>query len=302
LVWQLRVQKAIKANELGDIKMNKRHSLIITVLILLIFTFAAFAQQYSYDYKNMKMDEYKAELSKWQEREANGKAAIAEQETRCAQTQEQITAAEKEYEDAWNDIYATLETDKAGYDDFTAQCKALENDVAAFAALSAEDIYSRRDELDGYKNRLAELRSDKRSLGPDPYEILQRVENLINQAEEKAKPAAAGKYEVVRGDYLWRIAKKPDIYSDPYAWIRIYTYNRSQISNPDLIYPKQVFDIPRIAGPGEHWVVRGENLTDIASKYESSFTWQKFYEANKEAIGDDANLIYPHMVLKVPGN
>jgi nucleoid-associated protein YgaU len=282
--------------------MNKRHKVVLTSLMLMIFTFAAFAQQYSYDYKNMKMDEYKVELSKWQEREAAAKTAIAEQDAKCAQLQEQIAAADKEYEDSWNAIYAMLGTDKAGYEAFTAQCKALENDVAAFAALSPEDIYSRRAELDGYKNRLAELRKDKRSLGPDPYEILQRVENLINQAEEKGKPAAAGKYEVMRGDYLWKIAKKPDIYSDPYAWIRIYTYNREQISNPDLIYPKQVFNIPRIAGPGEHWVGKGQNLTDIARSYGSSFTWQKIYEANKEAIGDDANLIYPHMVLRIPGN
>lgn len=279
--------------------MKIRHQLIITSLVLLIFSVAAFAQQYSYDYKNMKMDEYQVELSKWQEREANAKAAITEQEAKCAQLQEQIAAADKEYNDSWNDIYTMLGTDKTGYDNFTNQCKALENDVAAFAALSPEDIYSRRAELDGYKNRLAELRKDKRSLGPDPYEILQRVDTLIMQAEEKGKPAAAGKYEVVRGDYLWKIAKKPDIYGDPYTWIRIYSYNRSQISNPDLIYPKQIFDIPRIAGPGEHWVAKGENLTDIAKRYGSSFTWHKLYEANKEAIGDDANLIYPHMVLKV---
>jgi nucleoid-associated protein YgaU len=279
--------------------MKLRHQVVITSLVLLIFSVAAFAQQYSYDYKNMKMDEYQVELSKWQEREANAKAAIAEQEAKCAQLQEQIAAADKEYNDSWNDIYTMLGTDKGGYDTFTSQCKALENDVAAFAALSPEDIYSRRAELDGYKNRLAELRKDKRSLGPDPYEILQRVENMIMQAEEKGKPAASGKYEVVRGDYLWKIANKPDIYGDPYTWIRIYSYNRSQISNPDLIYPKQIFDIPRIAGPGEHWVAKGENLTDIAKKYGSSFTWHKLYEANKEAIGEDANLIYPHMVIKV---
>ncbi len=143
------------------------------------------------------------------------------------------------------------------------------------------------------------MRSDKRSLGPEPYQVLQRVENLIAQAEEKAKPAAAGRYEVNRGDYLWKIAKMPDIYGDPYAWIRIYTSNRDQIKNPDLIYPQQIFRVPRAAGPDEHWVSRGQNLAEIAKSLGSPFTWQKIYDANKEVISDP-NLIYPHMVLKLP--
>lgn len=280
--------------------MNKRHILIVASVILLAFAVSAFAQQYSYDYKNMKMDEYQAELTKWQKRLADAQAALAEQEARCAQLQEQIAAADKEIEDNWGEIYSMLGTDKTGYDDFTNQCKALENDVSAFLALSPEDMYSRRAELDGYEARLAELRKDKRSLGPEPYRVLQNVENLINQAKEKAQPAAAGKYEVARGDYLWKIAKKPEIYGDPYTWIRIYTYNRDQIKNPDLIYPQQVFSIPRMAGPGEYWVLKGESLGAISKKMGSSFTWHKLYEANKDVIGEDAARIYPHMVLRLP--
>ncbi|KON28765.1 hypothetical protein AC481_00565 [miscellaneous Crenarchaeota group archaeon SMTZ-80] len=130
------------------------------------------------------------------------------------------------------------------------------------------------------------------------------MENLIAQAEEKGKPAAAGLYEVQRGDYLWRIARKPDIYGDPYAWIKIYTYNRDQISDPNLIYPNQTFRIPRIAAPDEHWVERGEFLYKIAgysNVYGNPFQWQKIYEANKTVI-TDPNLIYPHMVLRIPKN
>lgn len=280
--------------------MNKKYILIVASVILLAFAVSAFAQQYSYDYKNMKMDEYKVELAKWQKRLADAQAALAEQEARCAQLQAQIAAADKEIADNWDEIYSLLGTDKAGYDDFVNQCKALENDVSAFLALSPEDMYSRRAELDAYEKRLAELRKDKRSLGPEPYRILQNVDNLIRQAKEKAQPSAAGKYEVVRGDYLWKIAKKPDIYGDPYTWIRIYTYNRDQIKNPDLIYPRQVFSIPRMAGPGEYWVLKGESLGAIARKMGSTFTWHRLYEANKDVIGDDASRIYPHMVLRLP--
>ena len=44
--------------------MNKRSTMVITCILLLLFSLGAVAQQYSYDYKNMKMEEYNAELSK----------------------------------------------------------------------------------------------------------------------------------------------------------------------------------------------------------------------------------------------
>lgn len=280
--------------------MKTFSTILLIGIVLFAFSFGAFAQQYSYDYKEMKMDEYQAELAKWQQREADAKARIAELEAANAKLNDDITAAGNEYDNCWDKIYTMLDTDEAGYNDFVQQCKALENDLTGFAALSPEDIYSRQAELDEYKNRLAELRKDKRSLGPDPYRILGNVDRLIQQAEDKAKPAAAGKYEVARGDYLWKIAGNSDIYGDPYAWIRIYTSNRGQISDPDLIYPSQVFEIPRIAGPGTYWVQSGEDLTMISKNNGNAFTWQRIYEANKDVIGEDPNMIYPHMILSLP--
>jgi nucleoid-associated protein YgaU len=55
-------------------------------------------------------------------------------------------------------------------------------------------------------------------------------------------------YKVVWGDCLWRIAKKPEIYNDAFAWPRIYMANKDRMrypDNPNLIYPDQVFRIPR---------------------------------------------------------
>lgn len=52
-------------------------------------------------------------------------------------------------------------------------------------------------------------------------------------------------YEVVSGDNLWDISKKPSIYDDPYQWPLIYKANQGQIRDADLIYPGQVFTITR---------------------------------------------------------
>lgn len=284
--------------------MKNIFRLNILLLVLSLFTLTVLAQEYSYDYEQMSMDEYKTELAKWQKCEADNKALIAEEEGKMATLNDEIAEIESQFASTWGEIYTLLGTDEAGYKDYLNQLSALENELTGFVALSPEDIYTRKNELDDFKEQLAGLKKDKRSLTSESQNLITKIENLISQAEEKGKPAAAGLYEVQRGDYLWRIARQPDIYGDPYAWIRIYTYNREQIKDPDLIYPNQTFRIPRIAGPDEHWVERGEFLYKIAgysSVYGNAFQWQKIYEANKTVIVDP-NLIYPHMVLRIPRN
>lgn len=52
-------------------------------------------------------------------------------------------------------------------------------------------------------------------------------------------------YRVVDGDTLSEISEKERIYGDWTLWPLIYDANRTQIQDPDLIYPGQNFDIPR---------------------------------------------------------
>lgn len=282
--------------------MKKTYLFALSLIVLAFLSLNLFAQEYSYDYEQMSMDEYKAELAKWQKCEADNKAMIADEEAQITKLNDDIASTDQQISDTWNEIYGLLGTDKAGYESYLAQLQALQNELSGFVALSPEDIYTRMGELDAFKKRLQDLKNNKSSLTSESKNYITKIENLIAQAEEKGKPAAAGMYEVKRGDYLWRISRMPEIYGDPYAWIRIYTYNRDQINNPDLIYPNQVFKIPRMAGPNEHWVAQGEFLYKIAgyaNVYGNPFRWQKIYEANKDNI-TDPNLIYPHMVLKIP--
>jgi len=52
-------------------------------------------------------------------------------------------------------------------------------------------------------------------------------------------------YTVVKGDCLWCISGKSQIYGDPYKWPLIFRANKGQIKDADLIYPKQVLTIDR---------------------------------------------------------
>ena len=50
-------------------------------------------------------------------------------------------------------------------------------------------------------------------------------------------------YTVVRGDNLWDISGKSEVYGNPYQWPLIYKQNSNQIEDADLIHPGQVLDI-----------------------------------------------------------
>ncbi|MCD6412746.1 MAG: LysM peptidoglycan-binding domain-containing protein [Elusimicrobia bacterium] len=83
--------------------------------------------------------------------------------------------------------------------------------------------------------------------------LLDEVRAARKKALEEAEKEAASKpptsYTVgtwaKNRDCLWNIAKKSEIYDDPWQWKKIYLANKSEIKDPDLIYPGQVFKIPR---------------------------------------------------------
>lgn len=65
-------------------------------------------------------------------------------------------------------------------------------------------------------------------------------------AKMHLRPDAPARYEVQRGDTLWRISGKY-LYS-PWQWPKLWNANRSQIHNPQLIYPGQVLTLSYVNG------------------------------------------------------
>ena len=88
-------------------------------------------------------------------------------------------------------------------------------------------------------------------------EARMQAENALAQKrEEEARMSemqdvAMDSYTVVRGDSLWGISGRSDIYGNPYQWPLIYKTNRSKIQDADLIYPGQQFDIDRSASAAD---------------------------------------------------
>ena len=69
--------------------------------------------------------------------------------------------------------------------------------------------------------------------------------NEVVPAGKASAPPAPGRYQVARHDNLWDIAGRPGIYGDSFQWPQLYKANRDQISDPDLIYPRQELKVQK---------------------------------------------------------
>jgi nucleoid-associated protein YgaU len=67
----------------------------------------------------------------------------------------------------------------------------------------------------------------------------------IQRKKEEFESYYPSYYEVRKGDSLWKIAAKENIYKNPYKWIEIFAANKDKVSSPKNIYPGQVLKIPR---------------------------------------------------------
>ncbi len=84
------------------------------------------------------------------------------------------------------------------------------------------------------------------------YEELNRLKPMLNSSGEAASQGgASSQYTVERGDSLWAISGKQEIYGNPYEWPLIYKANQDKIKDADLIYPGQVFDINQNPAQGD---------------------------------------------------
>jgi len=285
-------------------------SIIVGVLTLLVAVPMVAQQDYGYT-KEMSMDEYNAELQKWEQRlqQANDRIAQLEQDIanlkkQIADLDDQIAGVRQETLQMLSKQYESMEQTKQALQAYYAELDQLIQDLQGLLALSPEELYQHRDEVAQHEEHLNELKQNNFSALDEAQEKIQQAQNLLDRIHAKMPQAMSDVYTVMRGDYLWRISGKSDIYNDPYQWVKIWTSNRDQINNPNLIYPDQRFDIPRRLASNKYEVKRGESLSQIAGYgevYGNPFQWQKLYNANQKVISDP-NTIYPHMVLDVPQN
>lgn len=117
---------------------------------------------------------------------------------------------------------------------------------------------------------IAQAKSEKARMG------------AASQDDSATRKASAGadQYQVVRGDNLWNIAGKSQIYSDSYQWPLIYKANRDQIKDADLITSGQVLNIDRnasaadVAAAVQHAKTRGAWTLGVTEESDTAYLAQ----------------------------
>jgi nucleoid-associated protein YgaU len=139
------------------------------------------------------------------------------------------------------------------------------------------------------------------------------------QAAAAAAPKLVAEHTVQSGDTLSDIAMKYYKYATRRHYMFIYNTNKDVIGkDPDKIQvgmELKIRELPeRLKGDkasppegvtviAEHTVASGETLTSIAQKYyndASEAAWMTIYEANKDEIGDNPNVIFVGMHFFIP--
>lgn len=344
----------------------------ITILLILsgslLFTSSSAAQ----DAPSMTVEEYEAEMARWQGREASANSELARINRDIEAMKKELADIDATITKERKEILGLMSASDEQIREYMDMLTSLDADVAALDTLSREEILGAVDLLEDIEIRLEDLNENDLANLEQNRELLDNIDEMLSNyrtvipapvqdtitamvdttnkpgesseedhtgdieadadeiesitdstiaaeaisEESRDEPdegvadgetprevtfeRKADSYRVIRGDSLWKISGREHIYNDPLQWLKIYSANRDQIVDPDLIQIDQVFVIPREPAINEHWVSRGESLSKIAAeKYLNPFEWTRIYEANKSILKNE-NTIHPHTILVIP--
>lgn len=164
------------------------------------------------------------------------------------------------------------------------------------------ELMALQEQLAEAEARIAELEAELEPLRAEVAEMESKASMhmaKLAELQEAWKICQYGRYKVVEGDWLSKIASMRNVYHDGAKWPMIYEANKDKIKNPNLIYPDWVLYVPYL---DEYTVIPGDYLGLIASYlsiYSNAKRWPEIYEANKDKI-KDPDWIYPNQVFVIP--
>jgi nucleoid-associated protein YgaU len=209
----------------------KSFKLIASILSLLLLLSVSMVAQ---EQKEMTEEEFQAEMNRLTQQKVELTKEITELKSQIESLKAK-KAALKPIDESQKELNELVNGTDASIARFRKDVSDLEGKIQRREG-SVEDAQLALDNLK--KNKIAAL-----------PEFNEKIFGQMQRQLDAWKTAEANKivnYTVVKGDYLWKIAKKDEFYGNGFAWPVIYNANRDQIKDPDLIYPKQVFKIPNL--------------------------------------------------------
>jgi hypothetical protein len=221
----------------------KFHKLLVALLVLSLtlgVKLAAFAQdetapELTSEEWQKQMDEYTAKKN-----ELSGKLdQLSKDIEALKKTNSEKDAAVVKAED---DLYSSVGSTKSGVADFRKKFEALEKTI---------------NKKDGKKEdavkMFAEIEASRIKCLPEFYDRYKKMKAALDAWGPEVKKEAG--YTVVKGDCLYKIAGKKEIYNNVKMWPVLWEANEKgvvnapprvskTIKNPNLIYPGQVLRVP----------------------------------------------------------
>ncbi len=237
-----------------------------------LFTVSAFAadpvwqfQENPEEYDTMTMESYEIVLAAALQREKVAKEQIAQEQALIESLRQQLLDIDQRIAALIQEKYDILGITEQDVIDAENEIAAIRQELELLLGLTPEELLKRMSDIKKLEARIAALKRK-------PVSYLWRIRDQIIELEDllarvKANlPDKLSQYTVrlvpERRDCLWRIAEYPEIYEDPAQWPKIYRANKTTIDrgynsylnnveeskysrSEDLIFPGQVFDIPR---------------------------------------------------------
>ena len=250
--------------------------------------------------QQMTCEEYMALGNELVKREAAANTQIEELNAQLEALNMQIAQLDRANVDLNDQILAAVGHSESEVAAFGRELDAIIAQLEGLMALAPEVLIMRRGEVTAIDSRVAKLKQSNMAALPEMVDKLSTIDQMLVELKASIAQPVVIDYKVIRGDNLWNISKKEQVYDDPYMWPRIYRENKDQIKDPDLIYPNQVLAVPFGVAENQYLVTRGDFLFKIAAElYNNAGKWHKIYEANKQQI-IAPHLIFPAQVLEIP--
>lgn len=154
----------------------------------------------------------------------------------------------EESKNAEMDFYNAIGMSKSALEDFKKKFDETEKKILNRTGTPA----------DARKYYFTEIEASKAKCLPEYWSRYTTMKQKLEQWEKESMiTVKEDKYTVVKGDCLWKISGKSEIYGNPKYWPKIWEANEEgvisapynvphKVTNPNLIYPGQVLRIPKL--------------------------------------------------------
>ncbi len=216
-------------------------------MVAMIFAISSVA---SAQEEKMKYDEWQQQITSLTAQRDSLKDVVNQLNTDVADLKNQLASLDQQYQAELQKYYGMLHTTAADMQAYGQAVDALSSEVSDYMKMSDQDLCAHKDDVAKLGPQIDSVKASRLALAAEFYSKIQDITNNYAQLKDRvascsgiAKTYTVGTWARNR-DCLWNISKKETIYNDPWKWPKIYVANRDQIKNPDLIYPREVLNIP----------------------------------------------------------